>query len=323
MPCTIYWRPPGGEPALIASERVAEKLQDPNGLLWLDWQAPQPADLEWLGKTFGFHHLALEDCVHREQRPKVEDYRDHLFVVLHEVERIKGWLVLEEIGFFVGANFVVTVHMTAIRAVDQHLRFILEGQDRAMLQTAGYLFYALADTVVDDYFPILDDLDERLDEVEAGALERAAPADMQRIFAFKKDLGVLRKETGPMRDVFLLLTSRSYSALPEGVSFYFRDVYDHLVRIYERVDALRDLATGAMDVYLSTVNNRMNAIMKQLALISTVFLPLTFLTGVFGMNFGWAPQVQGDSGGWFWGVNASLLAIALGMIFWFRHKEWI
>lgn len=323
MPCTIYWRPPGQEPVLLPRDFVPDKLKDPDGLLWLDWLEPAVEDLDWLGKTFGFHPLALEDCVHQGQRPKVDDYRDYLFVVLHEMERIGGCYELEELALFLGPNYVVTVHVAPIRAVDKHLRYLLEGQSRALKQTAGHLFYGLADSLVDDYFPILDELDDRLDVLEDAVLENPDPTAMQQLFDFKKDLGVLRKETGPMRDVFLLLTSRSYERLPDGVSFYLRDVYDHLVRIYERVDALRDLVSGAMDVYLSQVSNRMNAIMKQLALISTVFLPLTFITGIFGMNFGWSPQVQLDQGGWFWAVNASLLIIALAMILWFRHKEWL
>lgn len=262
------------------------ELRARDEFFWLDLRAPSPGELEQLGAMFGFHPLALDDTRRFGQRPKLDDYGDHLFLVFFGA-RLDARTEPEpiEVHVFVSGGSVVTVHRDPSAALEElRRRFRRESP-----MGEQWIVYRILEALSDSFFPVLDAVDDELDGLEEAII--AAPTDEQlaRIFRLKRALGRLRRVVAPARDLFQEAPEQ-ITALPglaPGARDYLRDVYDHLLRISELIDAQRDVLSSAMDVYLSTSSNRLNLIMKRLTLIATVFLPLTFVTGFFGQNFGW------------------------------------
>ena len=277
---------PGKRPVVSDSpDRMA--LPPPGTLRWIDIKEQTEVEMELLGKRFPFHHLTLEDCLHFDQRPKVEEYDDYLFIVLHAFSCAAGTCDAEpaEVHFFLGAhNYLISVHTADIAPIDAVWKRA-ESDAGLAARGADFLLYLLADAIVDANFPILDRISDTLESIEDSVLERQSADDLTRIFELKRTLVLMRKVLSPERDVFALLSKRGDPRISEKTAFYFRDVYDHLVRIYESIDTGRDLLGNALDAYLSMTSNRTNEIMKRLTLLSAVFLPLTFITGFFGQNF--------------------------------------
>jgi len=266
-------------------ERVrAWTAQD--GLLWLDVSAPAAADLGWLEQALRPHPLVMEDLQHRNQRPKVDDYPTMLFVVLFGAVRGgDGTLTLSEVHLLVGDSWVATVSDVEVPA----LRKLFEACEvRPELGRGGpsRLFHRICDTLVDSMFPVLDEVDDEIDRVETNIVERADATTVADIFRLKRELNALRRVLGPQRDLFQLLSGPRAARLDAEAQLYLRDVYDHAVRMVEQIDSYRDIVTGALDVYLSSVSNRLGEQTRRLTIVATIFLPLTFLTGFFGMNFG-------------------------------------
>jgi magnesium transporter len=310
-----------GSSELDFSRATVEKLLASKEFFWLDLDSPQDADFEILRDTFGFHPLAVEDSEHFGQRAKLDEYDDFVFIVVYGAALDADRLV--EVHCFYSERFLVTVHRDdcpAFREIRERYAKRRDGVDRPSL-----LLYRLIDGLVDSFFPILGDFDDRIDELENAIFQRADDQQLQEIFAMKRLLVGMRKAVSPQRDTFARLSGgigRLPGFTPEDER-YFRDVYDHLIRISDLIDSYRDLLTGAMDVYLSTVSNRLNAVMKQLTVIATIFLPLSFLTGFFGQNFGW---LVSHIGRWetFVGLGiGSELAVILSMLYLFRRRGWI
>jgi magnesium transporter len=256
------------------------------GLLWLDVAAPEPADLDYLDRALGLHPLVLEDLLHRNQRAKVDEYPTMLFVVLFgAVRETDSDLTLTEVHILLGDDWIATVsdaEVPALRALWEHC----EKRPEIAGGAPTSLFHLICDTLVDSVFPILDATDEEIDRVETNIVERADESTVADIFRLKRDLNLLRRVLGPQRDLFQLLAGPRVGRLDAETQLYLRDVYDHGVRMVEQVDSYRDIITGALDVYLSSVSNRLGEQTRRLTTIATIFLPLTFLTGFFGMNFG-------------------------------------
>src|SRR6266536_4223547 len=267
----------------FSREKVAELLAS-GGFFWLDLDQPDADDFEILREAFGFHPLAVEDSEHFDQRAKIEDYDDFVFLVVYGASPDDDRLV--EVHCFYSERFLVTVHRDdcpAFAEIRRRYRKRDEAIDRPSL-----LLYRIVDGLVDSFFPILSDFDDRIDELETAIFLQADDRQLQEIFQMKRLLVGMRKAVSPQRDAFAGLFGgvAELPGLAEGDERYFRDVYDHLIRISDLIDSYRDLLSSAMDVYLSTVSNRLNAVMKQLTIIATVFLPLSWLTGFFGQNFG-------------------------------------
>jgi magnesium transporter len=301
-----------------------ESLASPPGegaRRWIDLTRPDEADLRLLGDRFGFHPLALEDCAHRDQRPKAEEYGDHLFIVTQGFECPHAdlsklhWL---ELHAFVGTNYLVTVHDGAVLAVEQVWKRVT-ADPTPFRYGAAFVYYLLADELVDDNFPILDQIADDLEAIEDAVLTRPSTSDLGRIFALKHQLVTMRKVLSPQRDVMAMLSKRGDAHISERTALYFRDVYDHLARIVESIEANRDLLGNALDAYLSATSQRTNEIMKALAILSAVFMPLTFITGFFGQNFEGLPF---SSRILMWGMLASLVASPLAMLLWFKSRKW-
>ena len=296
-------------------------------LRWIDLTAPSAMELERLRERFDFHPLTIEDCGHLDQRPKLEEYRNHLFLVtqgfsskgdrVHELE-------LHELHAFLGDHYVVTVHETPIAALEKAwLR--LSTDPKLLGRGVDFAYYLVADGIVDDNFPILDRIADELEELEDSVLAAPQRKDLQRIFELKHHLVSMRKVLSPQRDVLGLLAKRGDAHVSERTAVYLRDVYDHLVRINESIEASRDLLGNALEAYLSAVGQRTNEIMKSLTLMSAVFLPLAFVVGFFGQNFEDLPLFKDwiHSGTLMWTMVAACAALPVAMVTWFKRRNWL
>jgi magnesium transporter len=274
---------PGAEAAGLR-EVVEGKLRA-GEFFWLDLHGPSREDLDLLRDPFGFHPLAVEDSEHFGQRPKAEDYEGFLFLVVY------GWAPdedgLVEVHCFVSERFLVTVRRDEAPSLEA-LRARYE-RDLDLFPQGALLLYEVVDSLVDDFFPVLDQLDDRLELIEEHMFASPKPEHLEDIFGMKRRLVRLRRVVAPQRDLFGRIVGGGFvmPGMTTEVERYFRDVYDHLVRLGEAIDGDREMMNAAIDAYLSTASNRLNVTTKQLAVIATIFLPLTFVTGFFGQNFGW------------------------------------
>jgi magnesium transporter len=294
---------------------------------WLDVSGNDAEGLERLRLQFGFHPLAIEDCLQFDQRPKLEEYKDHLFLVTQgfssEGSSVRT-LQLHELHAFLGKNYLVTVHSDPLPALEQVWTRV-STTPAPLERGVDFVYYLIADRVVDENFPILDRLADELEELEDRVLGRAEKADLARIFELKRHLVMMRKVLSPQRDTMAMLARRGDPRVSERTSLYFRDVHDHLARLNESIEANRDLLSNALDAYLSAVSNRTNEIMKHLTLLSAVFLPLAFIVGFFGQNFDnllWIQHWQSSDAL----MHAMLWLCVLtpiAMLLWFRFRRWI
>lgn len=296
---------------------------------WVDLQEQDDAQLEVLRAAFDFHPLAIEDCAHFDQRPKVEEYSGYLFVVTHGLcctSKDPSDLEIRELHSFLGPRYLVTVHAEPIEALENIWKRAA-GDPALVRRGTDFVYYLLADAVVDQDFPILDQIADVLEEIETSVLERNDRHDLAHIFKLKRTLVTMRKTVSPQRDVFGLLTKRGGEHVNEKTAVYFRDVYDHLVRITESIETNRDLLGNCLDAYLSMVSQRTNEIMKALTIMSAIFLPLSFIVGFFGQNFKDLPlaeswqDVSNSRLMYFMIITCALVPV--GLLLWFRRKKWV
>jgi magnesium transporter len=313
-----------GDGGAVVTEALDDASPPPAGTIrWIDVEAQDEPTLNALQPRFNLHPLAVEDCLQFDQRPKLEEYGETLFIVFHALECHRNDArdtEPRELHVFLGPGWMLTVHDVPLPPLETVWK--RSAGDAALgKRGADFLFYLLADTVVDSHFVHVDRISEALEDIEESVLNRASRKDLEQIFSLKHTLVMLRKILSPQRDVFGLLAKRGTGALvSERTSLYFRDVYDHLVRIYESIDTARDLLGSALEAYLSMVSQRTNDIMKSLTLLSAVFLPLTFLTGFFGQNFSHLPY---GNDALMYVVVACCVLIPVAMLLWFRRKHWL
>ncbi|MCW3026978.1 MAG: magnesium and cobalt transport protein CorA [Solirubrobacterales bacterium] len=291
---------------------------------WLDLTAPSSADIDALRDLFGFHPLALEDAVEFGQRPKLDRYGDYIFLVFYGARDVASGEanLLREVQMFVSGKYMVTLHQDELPVLDEQ-RSRLEG---VVLHSEQFLLYRVFDALTDSFFPLLARMDDEIDVLEAAVLAGPTDDQLQKLFAMKRELVAMRKVVSPQRDLF----ARGIDELADlpGLVLderdYFRDVYDHLIRISDLIDSYRDLLSNTTDLYLSTVSNRQNEVMKQLAIVGTIFLPLSFITGFFGMNFGWL-VTKGITATWTFFVIGigSMLATCVLLLRFFKRKGWM
>jgi magnesium transporter len=316
--CYVVHQHDSGE--MHFSRDAVEKLLARGGFFWLDLDQPVAADFEILRQVFGFHPLAVEDSEHFNQRAKIDEYEDFVFIVVYGAAPDGDRLV--EVHCFYSARFLLTVHHDDCPAFAE-IRRRYQKREKAVDQPS-MLLYRIVDGLVDSFFPILAAFDDRIDELETAIFLKADDKQLQEMFQMKRLLVGMRKAVSPQRDSFARLMG-GFAELPglaDEDEHYFRDIYDHLIRISDLIDSYRDLLTGAMDVYLSTVSNRLNSVMKQLAVIATIFLPLSWLTGFFGQNFGFEVRKIGGWGAFAGlGLGTELLALAILLVF-FRRRRW-
>jgi magnesium transporter len=296
------------------------QLRERNEFFWLDLTAPSPEEIDALGAAFGFHELALEDTKKFGQRPKLDDYADHVQLVFYGVERDgePGGAPVEA-HVYISGDFVVTVRRRPCAELDLARARLAGGPS----PSEEYVIYRILDSLTDSFFPVLGDMDDEIDALEEQMVEQPTDEQLARLFSLKRRLVTLRRIVGPQRDLLASggdLISRVPGLDADDAHDYFRDVYDHLIRISDLIDSYRDLLTGAMDVYLSTVSNRLNAVMKQLTVIATIFLPLTFVTGFFGQNFGWMVDHIATWQAFVGYGIGGMLATGIALLFWFRRR---
>jgi magnesium transporter len=263
-------------------------LQEPEGLLWVDFQGTSPDTDEIIFREiFHFHPLAVDDALQESHVPKVDDWEDYLYIVLHAVtfDLTDGpHLDTQELDIFLGSNYVVTHHDEPIQSLDRVWNAI-QRDERYLRNGADHLLYRLVDEVVAGYMPVVEAMDDAIDHIEDQVFQGASSQVLNQIFSLKRAVVTLRRIISPERETLNKLARDSYGVIDERDRIYFRDVYDHLVRLVDITEGIRDLIGGVLDTYLSAINNRMNEIMKTLTVITTLFMPLTFITGFFGMNF--------------------------------------
>jgi magnesium transporter len=291
-----------------------------DGFFWLDLDRPSEADFQILRDVFKFHPLAIEDSEQFDQRAKLDEYDDFVFIVVYGAAPDDDRLV--EVHCFYSERFLITVHRDDCPAFAEiRNRYQRRGKG---IEQPSLLLYRVVDGLVDSFFPMLAAFDDRIDELEDAIFLEADDTQLQEIFQMKRLLVGLRKAISPQRDTFAQLMGgiAQLPGLAEEDERYFRDIYDHLIRISDIVDSYRDLLTGAMDVYLSTVSNRLNAVMKQLTIIATVFLPLSWLTGFFGQNFGFmVKHISSWEALISLGIGSEMLVLA-ALLLLFKRRRW-
>jgi magnesium transporter len=288
---------------------------------WLDISDPQSKDFELAAKELNLHPLAVEDAQQRHERPKIDQYDDHYFIVFDALQETSPGVVREiEISIFMLQNAIVTVHegeFTARAAVEKRFR---EGK----LHTTGLLLHALLDTMVDQYFPIIDSLGDRVELLETmvvGGETHDYDTSIRELFELKRDLLRIRHLIAPERDVLAVLVRGDIRELREiGRRVYFQDVYDHITRVIDEIDTFRELTSNVIDAHLASVSNRLNEVVKVLTSVATVLLVLTVVTGFFGQNWKFIPY---DSEPLFFASLILMVAVALGTAYYFRHKGWL
>ena len=282
--------------------------------------------LKKLGEHFKLHPLALEDVSTVPQRPKVEEYENHLFIVARMIS-FDETLESEQASMFLGRNYLITFQERPGDCFDPVRNRIRKARGIIRKRGADYLAYALLDTLVDGYFPVLERLGERIEELEDEVVENPSQDTLQRIHGVKRDLLSLRRSVWPERDAINALLREETPLVDDATRTYLRDCYDHTIQVMDVVETYRELASGLMDVYLSSLSNKMNEVMRTLTVVATIFIPLTFIVGIYGMNFNpersrWnMPELN-----WIWGYPAVwlvMLLVVFGMLIFFRRKKWL
>lgn len=339
---SLYWSTDGEfhenlEPAVFQGA-----LSDPKALLWVDLsQEPTVTSQRILRDFFDFHPLAVDDALDERHVPRVDDWGTYLYIVLHAVSldvSAENPLTALELDVFMGPNYVLTHHLRPIPALARVWSGCLQngclGPRAAPTESAdaapphqgpGYLLYRIADEIVSDTVPVIEEIDERIDTIEDQIFADPTRSTLHDTFTLRRALLRLRRVLGPEREVFRSLATASHAAVPSEDRVFYRDIYDHLVRLHELSENLRDLAGGALDTYLSVVNNRMNEVMKVLTVITTLFMPLSFLAGFFGMNF-FQPAAPLDA--WtsrtaFALMLAAMVLCPVAMAIWMHERGWL
>lgn len=307
-------REPSIDPAWLAP--------DSGVTLWVDVVDPEPNDPGVLADPFHFHPLAVEDATVAAHHPKVETYDGYLFAILHGIDSTADLLATHDVDFFLGSNYLVTVRDSLSRSFPEVAGICLRN-DRVLAEGPAALMHRLIDTMVDHYGPEVDRIEERLDDIEDSILESAASRDTtRRILELKREVAALRRVILPQRDVIGRLARREFGLIGDEVAYRFRDVFDHVVRVADQALLFQDRITAMFEAHLSNVSNRLSEVMKLLTILSTVFLPLTVITGMYGMNVA-LPHLPGGDGAQFWWVLGIMGTLSASMLWAFHRKGWL
>lgn len=290
---------------------------------WVDIVGTKNLDIiKSIGENFNIHPLIVEDIYSADQRLKIDYFPDYAFIVVKAVNYIKGEIFeLEQINIIFGKNFVFSFQEFLPNQFEQIFERIKQAKGRIRKFGADYLVYVLLDILVDNYFTIMEDFSERIDELQEILIETPSPKVLQEIYELKKDLIKIRKAAWPLREVVSQISKIGAEFFNESTNIYFRDVYDHVIQIIDTLETYRDMLSGMVDIFMSSVSNKMNEIMKVLTIIATIFIPLTFIAGIYGMNFQFMPELA-----WKWGyliIMCIMFVIGIGMIIFFRRKKWL
>ena len=307
----------------VATVEEALEFRPQATVTWINVDAIHDIEVvEKIGKHFNIDYLVLEDILNTGHHPKVEDFDDYIYIVLKMLSFDKelGEIKAEQISIVIGSNYVLTFQEVEGDVLDPVRRRIQNPNGRFRRFGSDYLAYALVDTIIDHYFLVVENIKDRLEEIEDELLETAEPETIHELHKLKRDLVVLRKNTSPLREMLTELEHGDSPLIGDETKKYLRDVRDHVIQVVETADSVRDILSGLQDVHLTIVSNRMNEVMKVLTIIATIFIPLTFIAGLYGMNFKYMPELE-----WPWGYPLALLAMAaisVVMFVFFKMKKW-
>jgi magnesium transporter len=279
--------------------------------------------IEEFGKAFDIHPLVLEDVVHAGQRPKMEDMGDYLYIVLKMLSHTNGQKAFEteQLSLIVGANFVISFQERDGDVFQPIRDRIQKGKGRIRKSGSDYLAYTLIDAIVDNYFIILENMGEKIEILQESVLTEPDPSNLREIQEIRREMAFLRRSIWPLREAINTLQRTESTLMGDFVTPYLRDVYDHTIQVIENIETLRDAISSTLDIYLSSLSNKMNEVMKVLTIIATIFIPLTFIAGLYGMNFKFMPELE-----WHWGYpTVCLVMLILGvlMLLGFKRKKWL
>lgn len=300
---------------------IPNLLKDRSRMFWVDLEEPTDEETGVLNGLLGFHPLAVEDCIHDSHSPKLDDYGDYIFTTVHGVDfsQLEEQFSTHELDVFLGDNFLVTFHKQQHKSVFDTRGRVVKNPDH-LLRSPDWLLYSILDAMVDNYSPAMEQFDERVSRVEADVFGHDADRALNEILTLKREILHLRRIIVPQRDILNRLSHECERFIRKEHFIYFRDVYDHLVRISETADIYRDILTGILDAHLLLTSNRLNTVMKTLTIIATILMPLSVITGVYGMNFEYMPGLRTEYGYFIvLGVMATLVVVMLGV---FKKKKW-
>jgi magnesium transporter len=308
----------------VPVERLPELLQDQSAVIWVDMDSPTEADERVLLDVFNFHPLTVEDCRENRHYPKVEEFPGYIYFIVHGVtsDTSPDRFNTIELDGFLGSNYVITYHHAPFRSI-HNVRQLLRTSPIACQRGPAFLLHQILDQVVDYYSPVLDDFDDRIDQLEDEIFTLKQPNNLilSQIMDLKRSVLRLRRISTKQMDILLRMSRGEFELIPDEMRPFYRDVYDHLVRVVDLSESYRDLISGSLEAYLSVVSNRMNEIMKVLTIFSAIMLPLTFIAGVYGMNFDNMPELHSRYG--YFGTLAVMGVVAVGMLIFFWRRGWL
>ena len=323
---TTIWQ--NGKPDIETSlEKLPETLNDPQALVWLDIQGDYKPSENMLRNVFKLEHITIQTMYEEHERAKFAESDNYNYLVVHGLvfDTTTEEATTPKLDIVFAKNFIITAHQESLLWLDSLLEEARKNDPEEHLMSRGvaFLLYSILDALTDSYFPLLDTIDGLIDELEDVTVTETSNEVQVRIFRIKRALAHMRRTISPQVEVANALVARTGKLIPAEAEPYFADIHDHLIRAFEILDSYRDLMSGLLDVYLTTVSNRLNEVMKQLTIIATIFMPITFITGVFGMNFGHLPQVEHDGGYLFWIVLLFMGIITVMQIWYFRRRKWL
>jgi magnesium transporter len=276
-----------------------------------------------IGNEFNLHPLIMEDILHTNQRPKMDDFDNYLFIVLRMLyyDHIENEIISEQLSLILWNNLVISFQETTGDIFEPVKERIRKDKGRIRKMGPDFLLYALIDAVVDNYLIVLENINERVEDLEEELISRPEPRTLESIHNFKRELIFLKKALWPLRDLIGTLERGETELIQEKTTIFFKDVYDHTIHMIDTVETYRDLVSGMMEVFLTSVSNRMNEVMKMLTIIATIFIPLTFIAGVYGMNFNNMPELTWHYG--YYMILFVMLIVALNMLIWFKRKDFL
>lgn len=299
-------------------------FRDTSTMTWINVDGVHSADvMEKMGKHFDIHPLVLEDIMNTNQYPKIEDFEGHIFVIGKMLSRNRetGDIESEQVSLILGPTWVISFQEQEGDIFGPLRVRIRTGRGRLRKMGADFLAYAMMDTIVDQYFLVLENLGDRIEELEEDLAGNPTREMMKAIHDLKKDMVFLRKSIWPMREIVNVMLREELILIQESTHTYLRDLYDHTIQVIDAIETFHDLVSGLLDLYISSLSNRMNEVMKVLTIIATLFIPVTFIAGVYGMNFKYMPELD-----WKWGYGAVwlvILGVITTMLFYFRRKKWL
>jgi magnesium transporter len=313
----------------LKPEAFLKAFRSKRGVLWVDFVSEPPEVCQPILESFGFHPLAIDDALQETHSPKIDDWGSYIYLALNYMhlngaDKSHWETEIDELDIFLGSTYVVTHHDHPVPSIDAVLTSIQRDQ-RPLQDGADHLLYKIIDNLVTNYMPIVERIDDEIDEIEDQVFDRPTPGTLERLFALKRVLLAMRRILLPQREVLNKLARDDYAVIDRKDRIFFRDIYDHLVRLHDLNETMRDLVGGALDTYLSVINNRMNEVMKTLTIITTLFMPLTFVTGFFGQNFfeplglmkPWTSSLA------FYTMLGITVLLPSGMYLWMRRRTWV